>query len=362
MTKNVIMKMLRHHIEKFREREGLTMNELAGMSGIDQSLISKYESGRRLPSDKHLKRLASVMGVPYVELRKDLLADKIHELLACELNPFEILEIAETRLEYLKSKSARNQVLISDHLRAKLSTLDNLKERWMASRPLDSTQVHKMSEYFAVKYTYDSNRIEGNTLTLQETHLVVNEGLTIGGKTMREHLEAVNHYEAIDWMSQLATEKVDIDKRVILDLHRLILKTIDSDNAGKYRSVPVRISGSDHIPPEPFLVEKLMEDFFFFYQAHKSILHPVVLAAEMHERLVRIHPFIDGNGRTSRLLMNLILLSHGYTIVNLKGDVASRMTYYQALEAVHAQNEPEHFHHLIVDHAIISMQEHLDMT
>jgi Fic family protein len=219
-----------------------------------------------------------------------------------------------------------------------------------------------MQEYFNIKYTYDSNRIEGNTLTLQETQLVVNEGFTISGKSMREHLEAVNHAEAIDFMTGLANGSEEIDKRNLLDIHYLILKSIDSRNAGKYRSVPVRISGSEHLPPQPFMLEKLMEDYFIHYESRKNKMHPVILAAEMHERLVSIHPFIDGNGRTSRLIMNLILLRNGYTIAILKGDNDSRIAYYKALDKVQTSNDPSFFYDLILDRIKDSLEEHLAMV
>ncbi|AGA80053.1 Fic family protein [Echinicola vietnamensis] len=219
-----------------------------------------------------------------------------------------------------------------------------------------------MKEYFNVAYTFESNRIEGNTLTLQETHLVINEGITIGGKSMREHLEAINHAEAVAYLEELVGKKGDIYNRTLLELHYLILKGIDRENAGRYRSVPVRIAGSKHVPPQPYLVDKMMEDYFTHYQAQRKILHPVILAAEMHERLVSIHPFVDGNGRTSRLIMNLVLVGNGYTIANLKGDQASRLSYYRALEAVQVHNDPAPFYHLVADAVLDSLEQHLEMV
>jgi Fic family protein len=219
-----------------------------------------------------------------------------------------------------------------------------------------------MEEYFQTSYTFESNRIEGNTLTLQETHLVINEGITIGGKSMHEHLEAINHKEAIALLMDLVSNKTPFTAFRLKQLHQLILKGIDTKNAGVYRRLPVRISGSAHIPPEPYLVDKLMEDYFLFYESQKSIVHPALLAAEMHERLVSIHPFVDGNGRTARLVMNLILLQNGYTIANLKGNLADRMRYYQALEKVQINHENEDFYQLILEHAEISLTEHLHLV
>ncbi len=185
----------------------------------------------------------------------------------------------------------------------------------------------------AIEYTYESNRIEGNTLTLQETELVVNEGVTISGKSMREHLEAINHAEAIGYIRDFAKCGIGISERTIKEIHALVLHGINRENAGRYRSVPVMISGSRHIPPQPYLIEKQMEDFMLHLQEMEAQkVHPILVAAYSHAELVRIHPFIDGNGRTSRLLMNLYLLRCGYTIVNLKGTDDAKLAYYTALK------------------------------
>jgi Fic family protein len=197
-----------------------------------------------------------------------------------------------------------------------------------------------IKEALRIEFLYESNRIEGNTLTLRETQL---EGITIAGKTMREHLEAINHKEAILFVEDIVTKQTDLSEYVLKQIHALVLYGIDRDNAGIYRSVPVLIAGSKHIPPQPYLLEPLMNDYFEFYSQHKNSLHPVVLAAEMHERLVTIHPFIDGNGRTSRLIMNLILLQNGYPLVIIGGDYDSRMAYYDALEQANTNNEKSVF-------------------
>lgn len=224
--------------------------------------------------------------------------------------------------------------------------LDKLKDKL---NNLRHTQGEKVARAFDIEYTYESNKIEGNTLTLQETALVVEKGLTIGGKTINEHLEAINHAHAIDYIKELAKEKNTITERDILQIHALILQGIDRENAGTYRKVQVMISGAKHIPPQSFLLQKEMEDLIKWYNENKNLLHPVELSAEMHERLVSIHPFIDGNGRTSRLLMNLILLQNGFPIAILKGDAESRLKYYQALEAAQVDKDKQVFINLIYE-------------
>lgn len=338
------------------------MQELSALSGIDQALISKYESGNRIPSEKHLLYLSTGMNVPLITIRREYLADKIAELLRYEEGAGEILAMAEPRIQYLSSKQVLQFQGISEKINQKLAEIDNLKKRWAAQKPLSQIQLQKMNEFFDVNYTFDSNRIEGNTLTLQETHLVVNEGITIGGKSMREHLEAINHYEAVSFIKDMVTGNEDISKRSLLDIHRLVLKSIDSQSAGTYRKVGVRISGSKHIPPDALQLDELMDDYFLFYQKNKLRMHPVILAAEMHERLVSIHPFIDGNGRTARLLMNFILLKNGFTIAILKGDWDSRMAYYRSLEEVQINNNPEPFYEMITSKVEESLSEHLSMV
>lgn len=210
--------------------------------------------------------------------------------------------------------------------------IDDLKRCLDSFRPLDATQLKNIEETFDVEYTYESNRIEGNTLTLRETYLVVEKGMTVGGKPLKDHLEAVNHRDALAFMKGLAAGNHPLTERVVLDIHTFILSGIDWSNAGRYRTVPVRISGARHVPPNPVKVPQLMEDLFACYEAARTTEHPVLLAADMHARLVNIHPFVDGNGRTARLVMNLILLQNGYVIANISGDPSERTVYYDALD------------------------------
>ena len=235
-----------------------------------------------------------------------------------------------------------------DNLEAIYNEIDELNAELKCLRPLPSSAIAKIQDALDIEYTYESNRIEGNTLTMQETELVVNEGLTIGGKSMREHLEAINHKEAIDFIREVAPKDVEINRWLILQIHVLVLRGIDRDNAGKFRTVPVLISGSRHTPPQPYLIDKLFDDFLSKYnELEAQGAHPIAVAAYLHDELVRIHPFIDGNGRTCRLLMNLYLLRRGYVIVSLKGDADSKLAYYKALEASHIDRDSSQFIELV---------------
>ena len=222
-----------------------------------------------------------------------------------------------------------------------LAEIDILKTELNLLR--ETLDNYTIKEALTTEFLYESNRIEGNTLTLRETQLVINEGVTISGKSMREHLEAINHKEAILFVEDIVSKKLDFSPYLLKQIHSLVLYAIDRENAGNYRKVPVLISGSKHIPSQPYLIESLMEEYFRFYELNKTVLHPVVLSAEMHEKLVTIHPFIDGNGRTSRLVMNLILLQNGFPLAIIGGDYESRMAYYAALESVQTEKTKSDF-------------------
>lgn len=190
--------------------------------------------------------------------------------------------------------------------------LTRKKEKLDKHRPLNSALVKNLEEWFRIELTYTSNAIEGNTLSRAETALVVEKGLTIGGKSITEHLEATNHANALDFIKdQIKNKTSDLKEKDLLKIHEIILDRIDKENAGIYRRVPVRISGSAVVLPNPRKVQDLMDNFFSWL-TKESKMHPVELAAEAHYRLVTIHPFIDGNGRTARLLMNMLLMMQGY--------------------------------------------------
>jgi Fic family protein/DNA-binding XRE family transcriptional regulator len=320
-----------------REQKNIKTRELAQLLGIDQALISKFENGSRKPTRDQIVKLASALEINYEKLMIAWLKEKIYAEIGDDHFAFEAIHQVKEEMAYYASFK---RAPLSTKLEQIIKEIDGLKNELHQFRKYDSFRVTQALE---LEYTFESNKIEGNTLTLKETDLIVNEGLTISGKSMREHLEAINHQEAIAYIKELMDKNTAINEREILCIHNLILRGIYPEDAGKYRKVQVMIKGSSHMPPQPFLVAKEMEELFIWYQTNKNNLHPVILAAEMHERLVTIHPFIDGNGRTSRLLMNLILLQHGYVIANIKGTNESRMQYYNVLEACQVENNKENF-------------------
>ena len=197
-------------------------------------------------------------------------------------------------------------------------------------RPFDASLVKNLEEWFRIELTYTSNAIEGNTLTRAETALVVEKGLTIGGKSITEHLEATNHASALDFIKeQIKRKPSDLKEKDILKIHEIILDRIDRENAGIYRRVPVRISGSAVVLPNPRKVQTLMDEFFSWLK-NETQMHATQLAAEVHYRFVTIHPFVDGNGRTARLLMNMILMMKGFPPAIIRKN--DRLAYIKSLE------------------------------
>jgi Fic family protein len=230
-----------------------------------------------------------------------------------------------------------------------LTRLDEKKARLDAARPLPPGVVAKLKEYFDVEWTYHSNAIEGSTLTLAETRLVLLDGLTVAGKSLREHLEAINHKHAIDFVEALAADKEPITEHNVRQIHALILRTIDDENAGAYRKGQVYITGSTYVPPAAMEVPPLMQELVaWINSAEAAELHPVERATRAHFRLVHIHPFVDGNGRTARLLMNLILMREGYPPAVLRRE--RRPEYYDALDQAH-EGDTEPFVALVAEEA-----------
>ncbi len=240
------------------------------------------------------------------------------------------------------------------------AVLDAKKKRLDSYRPFPADFVTNIDAWYRVELTYTSNAIEGNTLSRQETSLVINDHQTVAGKTVNEHLEALNHVEALRYATHLAQKTPsDLSESDVLELHRLVLQKIDDRNAGRYRSVGVRIAGSTTILPNPLKVPELMASFLVWLTSAETTLHPVACAAEAHLRLVTIHPFIDGNGRTARLLMNLLLERAGFPPVVIRPE--DRRHYLASLEQAQTGGSSDMYHRLIVEAAERSLDTYLEL-
>jgi len=212
---------------------------------------------------------------------------------------------------------------------SKKKTLDNL-------RPLPPQLVKKLWEQMQIEFTYNSNAIEGNTLSLRETQLVIQEGITVHGKSLREHLEAKNHPDTIDYVEKLAQKGDIIKQDNILKVHELLMRGIDDQNAGKYRTGQVRIAGATFMPPPAKEIQSMISELLQTLSQNPDELRPIELAAFFHHKLVYIHPFLDGNGRTARLLMNVILMKSGYPFTALLK--VDRPKYLRALSEADNRN------------------------
>ncbi|MDP7141667.1 MAG: Fic family protein [Candidatus Woesearchaeota archaeon] len=210
------------------------------------------------------------------------------------------------------------------------------KKKLDSLRPFSKASLSRLKENFDVESTYNSNAIEGNTLTKSETKLVIEKGITIGGKPMREYFEAINHKKAIDFIESIVTEKKEITKEIVCKINWFVLDNIEEDEKGIYRLRKVHIEGASFVPPKPDLVPEQMEEFLEWLKENQNKMNIVDFAALAHEKFVFIHPFIDGNGRCTRLLMNLLLMQKGYpSTIILKAEIKK---YIRTLDQAHLDN------------------------
>ena len=236
-----------------------------------------------------------------------------------------------------------------------LSQIDRKKAELDSRRPLTAGEAERLKEEFVVEYTYNSNAIEGNTLTLRETDLVL-RGLTINQKPLKDHMEAVGHKEAFDFVSELVKENVPISESIIKQIHSLVLADRREDR-GIYRRVPVRILGAQHEPVQPYLIEPKMEQLLHDFAESKE--HIVTKLARFHIEFEGIHPFIDGNGRTGRLLVNLELMKEGYPPIDIK--FADRVSYYNAFDEYYAKHNLSAMENLFAGYINARLDMYLDM-
>jgi Fic family protein len=238
-----------------------------------------------------------------------------------------------------------------------LNEINALKTKLDHIRPFCIELLDNLKEVYDVRLTYNSNALEGNTLTQSETQIVIEKGITIGGKPLKDHLEAINHSEAIDFIRDFAEEERMITEWDIRQIHGLVCK--GDHGAGCYRTVNVMAAGTDYRYPDAVFVPELMTEFAEWIQS-TPLLHPVELAAEVHYRLVTIHPFQDGNGRTARLLMNLSLLKTGYPIAIIKAE--DRLSYINSIVAWQSNSDDSSLKMMIARYVCSSLKEILDLA
>ena len=236
-----------------------------------------------------------------------------------------------------------------------LTAIDRKKMELDSRRPLTEGEVERLMEEFIVEYTYNSNAIEGNTLTLRETDMVL-RGLTIDRKPLKDHIEAVGHKEAFDFVRDLVKDQVPLSEGIIKQTHYLVLADKWEDR-GVYRRVPVRIMGAKHEPVQPYLIQPKMEQLLETYS--KSTEHILPRLARFHIEFEEIHPFIDGNGRTGRLLVNLELMKAGYPPIDIK--FSDRISYYNAFDEYHVKHNLGAMEKLFAEYVNKRLDSYLEM-
>ncbi len=236
--------------------------------------------------------------------------------------------------------------------------IDALSAQLRSMRPLNQAELWRLHEEFMIENTYDSNAIEGNTLTLQETALILQNGITIAEKPLRDHLEAIGHKDAFFYVMELADRKEPLTEKSIKEIHALVLMN-DAANRGVYRRLPVRIMGATHTPPQPYMVPMEMERLIVQYEEMKQNKHILEAIGMLHLLFEGIHPFIDGNGRTGRLLLNLELIKTGMLPINIK--FTDRRKYYACFEQYYQNGNAEAMIQMITEYEMEALENRINI-
>lgn len=263
--------------------------------------------------------------------------------------------IPENALKPVDARTLKG-IKMSKELSPLLLKIDALKAELDKKRPLTQGEAERLRDEFMVEFTYNSNAIEGNTLTLKETAMVL-EGMTIDQKPLKDHLEAVGHRDAFLYIEDIAKD-TKISETVIKNIHSLVLMNRPEDK-GVFRKIPVTIMGAYTEPVQPYMIEPKMTELLTENEKRKKKMHPIERIARFHLEFEGIHPFIDGNGRTGRLLLNLDLIQNGYPAINVK--FADRKTYYAAFDEFYKNNNAELMIELVAKYVIERMKQYLEI-
>lgn len=314
------MKLL---LKNAREQKGLKTREVAQILSIDQALISKFESGTRRPTKDQILKLSQLLEIDYETIMIAWLKEKIMYEIGEEEFALKALLLVEQEIQ--NNKKIINSAVLSS-MQFILDEIESLKNQILSFQHYD---LHRISKILELEFISESNRLNGNSLTLQETKSVINEGLTISGKSMQEHLEAVNLQEAIGYIKDLNQKKAPVTEKEFLLIHTLILRGIKPETSGKYKNEP--------------LIVREMNLFFNWYEANKSNLHPIFLASEAHLKIMTISPFENGNVQIANVLMNWILLQNSYVFATIQGNENNINEYLAVLEECQNKNDKSFF-------------------
>ncbi|PIF34023.1 Fic family protein [Flavobacterium sp. 9] len=307
-------------LKNAREQKGLKTREVAQILSIDQALISKFESGIRKPTKDQISKLSQLLEIDFETLMIAWLKEKILYEIGDDEFALKALLLAEQEIQ--NSKKIINSTVLST-IQLILDEIETLKKQIQSFQHFDLRRISKILE---LEFIFESNRLNGNSLTFEDTKSVINEGLTIPGKSMNEHLEAVNLQESIAYIKDLIQKKTSLTEKEFLIVHNLILRGIKPENSGKYRN--------------DTLVIREMNLFFNWYETNKNGLHPILLASEAHLKILTLNPFENGNAQIANLLMNWILLQNGYVFATIKED---KSEYLSVLKECENKNDKTFF-------------------
>lgn len=310
-------------LKNAREQKGLKTRELAQLADIDQALISKFESGTRKPTKDQVIKLSQLLEIDYETLMIAWLKEKILYEIGDEEFALKALILAEQEIQ--NDRKAINSAIISS-IQIILDEIETLKSKIQSFNHLQLRQIYKTLE---LDFIFKSIYLNGNSLSLEEAKSVINDGSTVLGKSMEEHLEAINFQEATIYIKDLSQKKTGFNEKEFLFLHNLIFKGIDSKNSGRYKN--------------DSLIIKEMNLFFNWYETQKNNLHPIILASEAYLKIIKINPFENGNIQIGNLILNLILLLNGYVYVVTEADNSSKIEYLTAIEESQDKNDKSIF-------------------
>ncbi|SHL82572.1 helix-turn-helix domain-containing protein [Flavobacterium saccharophilum] len=315
-------------LKNAREQKGLKTREVAQLLGIDQALISKFESGTRKPTREQISRLSQLLEIDFETLMIAWLKEKILYEIGDEEFALKALLLVEQEIQ--NSKKVISSGVLSS-IQSILDEIEILKKQIQSFQHFD---LHRISKILELEFISESNRVNGNSLTFQETKSVINEGLTISGKSMREHLEAINLQETVGYIKDLNQKKVSISEKELLTIHNLISRGIKPENSGKYKNDP--------------LIIREMNLFFNWYDSNKTNLHPIILASEAYLKLIKISPFENGNIQIANLIMNWILVENAFVYATIKGNKNEIDEYLSILEECQNKNDSSIFVNFIL--------------
>jgi len=284
-------------LKNAREAKGFKTRELAQLADIDQALISKFESGTRKPTKEQISKLAQLLDIDYETLMIVWLKEKILYEIGDEEFALKALLLAEQEIQ--NNKKQINSVLLSSFQ----LILDEIEVLKIQMQSLNHFELRQISKTLELEFIFNSIRLSGNSLTLEETKSVINDGLTISGKSMQEHLEVINFHETLVYIKDLVQKKIAVNEKELLHVHNLILRGTNSVNQGKYKNE---------------LISRKMNLFFNWFESNKNNLHPIILASECYLKIVAINPFEKGNLQIANLVLNWMLAIHNYLFTNVE--------------------------------------------